>query len=541
MDGSVSRPPNQVLIGPTTDIGNVNMTDPGTLRAFVQWAEQTAPSQHTMLVLWNHGGDEYGLIEDDTSAPGSIMSLSQLTSALSGLPTFDILYFEMCLMAGYEPLSAVRNVAQTVVASEDEEIVNGWDFSRLLSTIYANPTGPAPTLAGSLADSFDAAFANLPWSETISAFNMTGFGAVDAAVSQLATALTNSASVTATGLATEAFGVQRYGGAPWVADLVDLSDTLRAHISDPTVAAAASAVRQSVTSSAFLLNSHFRNGTQYGQRNESRSRGLTIVMPSTQPDELPSNGVASVAAYTQQFPTSAWTTFLQRYTGALASQQYVNFGNNRLVLYEVWNQAVVGKAQVEMLLLEPDGTLSGPAIGSVSPSGEFSADAQSTNSYYEWWESNQYVESGKFYFLAWLATDPNNIRPLVNVVYQIGSGSQTSLYGTGTYPQLSLARSFQNDPNATWASVLAGNYTDLRPVSTWNTGSSTSTETLARLPSAVVGVPLLDQDAAPHITDAQLATLKRIATGELRPARRMSSAVGASRRRTPQATPPTVP
>ncbi len=98
MDGSSTAPARKVLFGPVTDIGNVNMTDPAQLRAFTQWAEKTAPSQRTVLVLWNHGGDEAGLIEDDASAPGNLMSLSQLSSALNGLPMLDILYFEMCLI-----------------------------------------------------------------------------------------------------------------------------------------------------------------------------------------------------------------------------------------------------------------------------------------------------------------------------------------------------------------------------------------------------------------------------------------------------------
>ena len=50
------------------------MTDPAQLRSFVQWAEQAAPSLHTVLVLWNHGGDQNGLIVDETSALSANMS-----------------------------------------------------------------------------------------------------------------------------------------------------------------------------------------------------------------------------------------------------------------------------------------------------------------------------------------------------------------------------------------------------------------------------------------------------------------------------------
>jgi hypothetical protein len=509
MDGSVKSPPNNVLVGPATDIGNVNMTDPAQLRAFVQWAEQTAPSEHTILVLWNHGGDQTGLIVDETSAGNGTMTLPQLTSALSGLPQFDVIYFEMCLMGGYEPLSAVRGLTQTVVASEDEEYVDGWDFNRFLTTIYADPAAPTTTIAARLADAFDAGYTANGLSETISAYNMSGLGTVDAAIGQLASALNNSPTATPFALANATSNVQRYGYA-WVADLVDVADTLKVRFSDPAVSAAAVAVRQAVTSPAFLLANHYRTGTQRYQRNEARSRGLTIVMPTTAPYALPSNGPAGLGAYQQAFASSPWAPFLQRYVPAIASQPYVNVGTNYLTVWEIWNPSVVGKAAIEMLLLEPDGTLSGPAFGSISPSGLFSADALVTNTYYEGWRSQQFVQAGKFYFFAWLVSDPNGLRPLINVAYQQGSGAETSLYGPGTYPQLSFSNSILSDPNGTLTNATSGVYSDFKVVATWNTAGA-STSNGARLVATGLGGALLeDAEPMPKITPAQIETLRSI-------------------------------
>ena len=516
MDGSVSRPPNNVLIGPATDIGNVNMTDPATLRSFVQWAESAAPSQHTVLVLWNHGGDQTGLIQDLTSAGSSAMSLPQLTTALTGLPQFDVIYFEMCLMGGYEPLSAVRGLTQTAVASEDEEYVAGWNFTTFLQTMYANTTSPATTVASALATAFDGGYVGLGLSETVSAYNMSGLPAVDAALGQLATALNASSTATPAAVASATSRVQRYGYA-WVADLVDVADTLRVHFSDPAIVAAANSVRQAITSSSFLLANYQRTGTQLYQRNEARSRGLTIVMPSTAPYALPSTGPAGLATYQQQFSASPWTPFLTRYVAGVASQPFVNVGVNQLTVWQIWNPSVVGKSWIEMLLLEPDGTLSGPALGSISPSGVFSADAVVTNTYYEGWGSWPIVENGRFYFLAWLVTDAANQKPLINVAYQQGTGAATSLYGPGTanpnYPQLSLATSFRNDANAlasnsVMQNAIAGLYTDLKVVALWNTApsSASSAQLLARAPALSSG-PI---ESAPRITAAQLETLQRL-------------------------------
>ena len=506
MDGSVSSPPNRVLIGPATDIGNVNMADPNTLRSFVQWGEQTAPSEHTILVLWNHGGDEQGLIEDETSAPGAVMTLSQLTSALSGLPKFDVLYFEMCLMAGYEPLSAIRSNAKTVVASEDEEYVAGWDFGRFLKAIYADPTVPAPTLAARLADTFDAAYAGLGLSETIAAFDMTGFDRVDAAVSQLATALVNTPSANLATLATLSAGVQRYGYA-YVADFVNLTDSLQS-FPDASVVSAASAAKQAVTSPSFLLTSHYRTGTAAYQRDESRSHGLTVVMPSNGADALPSEGTASVAGYEQQFPGAAWGNFLQRYSASLQAQPFVNIGENAFTGWVVWDTSFVARGWLEMLLIEPDGKVYGPAFGTISPSGQFSADARASGAYYEGWAANADVAVGNFYFIAWLVADTSNAMPFVDFDYSQGGAALQSLYQPGPYPQLSMAHSALADSNATWIDVLNNKYTDLVPVAAWS------------VPAPSASVAHLNQLMRPAIpraagmlrfTGAQIAFLRRAA------------------------------
>lgn len=511
MNGTTVSSPNHVFLGPTTDIGNVNMTDPATLRAFVQYAEQVAPSEHTVLVLWNHGGDEVGLIEDATSAPGTAMTLSQLTSALTGLPPVDVLYFEMCLMGGYEPLLAVHNLAQTAVASEDAEYVAGWNFTSLLQALYADPTVGATTAATRLADAFDAAYASLGFSETIAAYNLAGFPAVDAAVSQLASALGKSPSVTASGLGSSVARVQRYDDMPWIADLVDLTDTLRARYSDSSIVAAAVAVRSAVTAPSFLLTSHYRSGTAYYQPNEARSHGLTIVMPAIAPYSMPSEGTGSVADYQQQFPSAAWGTFLQDYSSGLQTEQFTNIGAKPLTIYQVWDTVFAKEGWLEMLLVEPDGGLYSPIFGSLSPSGQFSADAQLTKAYYEGWASNQYVETGTYYYLAWLVADPENYQPGVDIQYRLGDAALTSLYSPGPYPRLSLQTSFRNDPNFSLANALNGAYSDLRWIATWTTTSASGDV-------AELGLPgLIDQTHVPQITAQQIAALRRIASELLPP------------------------
>ena len=517
MDGSVKSPPNHVLIGPATDIGNVNMAAPATLRAFVQWAETTAPSERTVLVLWNHGGDQTGLISDETSQPGRLMALSELNAALTGLPTVDVLYFEMCLMGGYEPLSAIRSLARTAVASEEVEYVAGWDFQRLLTTLYTAPTAATTTVATRLADAFDASYAGLGLSETIAAYDLSAFAPVDAAVGQLAAARLSAPTATTTALASASANVQRYHYG-FVADLVDLTDSLSARFAATSgIVSAAAAVKAAVTSPAFLLTNHHRNGTRAKQQPDvARSRGLTIVMPSSAPtNTLPSLGTASIAGYQQQFPATAWSGFLQKYSAGLQAAPYANVGSNRLTLFEIWSPTVAPKVWIEMLLLEPDGSLSSPILGSLSPSGTFSASAQITEKYFESWLSNGIVARGHYAYFAWLLSDATTARPLLNVSYRIGLGAEVSLYGGAGqpgYPQLSLTgASWLDDLNASEARVAAGAYGDLKRVATWDIPAvgPDMIPLTALSPAALNGADessrLVASDGRPAITSAQWA------------------------------------
>ena len=276
-------------------------------------------------------------------------------------------------------------------------------------------------------------------------------------------------------------------------------------------------MKQAVTNPGFLLTNHYRTGTQPYQNNEARSNGLTIVMPAAAPFALPSAGSGGLATYQQQFSALGWTSFLARYVPAVATQSFVNVAPNQLTLWETWSAALVGKVWVELLLLEPDGSLTGPAFGSISPSGVFSADATVTNTYYEGWGSWPVVESGSYYFLAWLVSDPSNLKPLVNVYYQEGTGALTPLYGPGTatssFPQLSFAASFQADVNSVaegtvLANAVAGLYSDLRPVATWTTGPAASSQ---RAQLAVEASAVAHPQIAPRITAAQVAALRRFA------------------------------
>ncbi|BEP17321.1 hypothetical protein PYJP_06730 [Pyrofollis japonicus] len=133
------------------DLGEVDMGDPSTLRAFVEYAVEMFPAEHYMLVLWNHGSG-FGVAYDDSSG-GDGLTLDELRSVLEQLGAegirFDIVGFDACLMATLETLSSVAGLTDYVVASEELEPGYGWPLDSMLEILVSNPSiSPRELLAG---------------------------------------------------------------------------------------------------------------------------------------------------------------------------------------------------------------------------------------------------------------------------------------------------------------------------------------------------------------------------------------------------------
>ncbi|HXG43461.1 MAG TPA: clostripain-related cysteine peptidase [Gemmatimonadales bacterium] len=154
--GSATTGPDR---GPVTDLGNVDMTDPNTLRAFVQWARQNYPAKRYLLVLWNHGGGYTGLIQDETSAGSGLMTVDEMRAALAGTGLIDVIDFDMCLMAGYETLVKLDGIAGFAVFSEEEvpgDLAGLAAFETALGTLASDLQAGLPGLGSTISQAAQA-------------------------------------------------------------------------------------------------------------------------------------------------------------------------------------------------------------------------------------------------------------------------------------------------------------------------------------------------------------------------------------------------
>jgi hypothetical protein len=514
--GSAQNGPDRGTVSEISGGTNVDMTDPGQLQAFVQWAKTNYPANHYLLVLWNHGGGYTGLIQDETSGGSGLMSLEDLKAALTGVGPVDIIDFDMCLMAGYETLAKIAGLADFAVFSEEVVPGEGNPYTSIIDGIQANPTQDARTLSGLIVDRFNASYQGNKASTTISAYDLSGFATFETALNALAADLQAGLPGLGATISTAAAASQKYTITE-LTDLVNFLDTLNTKVpGQAALQAKIAALRTEATAASFRINTRARTGSGQtqggGVTDVSRSTGLNIVLPSgTAPDVLPQSGNGSLAAYQALLPGKPWTAFLAAYAGSQIPVPVTDQGSARFETYLVWESAAVtADADVDFWVLEPDGNIYLPAFGSVTPNGTMSNDSYADRTNFEGYLTNRFVEKGDYLIFANLWRDPVNFQPAYELAYRYDQTANFDLLFQGNgvpNPVLSLQTSWLNDPTPTLAEVVNGSYTDLQFVAVQSFAGPPAP--LARRSSTSVTAV---KASGRSLTSAQIATLQRLVT-----------------------------
>ncbi len=120
---------------PRQDLGEVNMASGKTLDDFVKWGRQQCQSEKVALIIWNHGAGDMGVSVDEGNK-NDILQLPEIRRVLqnykrdAGKP-LDLLGFDACLMAASEVVSEFVGLTNVMVASEETEPGEGWDYYAL--------------------------------------------------------------------------------------------------------------------------------------------------------------------------------------------------------------------------------------------------------------------------------------------------------------------------------------------------------------------------------------------------------------------------
>ena len=494
-----ARPGPDVAV---TALGDRDFTDPAQLREFVTWGRTTYPGERTALVLWSRASGTDGVATDAGSAGGRTLTLAGLRTALQGTGTLDLLDVDVPFAGSYETLDAVRDLARVVTLSQGEVSPQGNPWSLVFATLAQQPGVDARLLGALIVDRYDGAHLLSRSSATKSAYDMAGYPAFAQALGALATALRDRLGTVGGELASAVASAQRFG-VPGSTDLVNALDSLRVRTGDATLRAAIAAVRAQAVAPAFRVSARARTGSAEDARAVERATGLSVVLPSgTGDDRLPSGGPGSVAAYQQLHAGRPWTPFLTAWGAAAPPTPAVDQGERtRLELYLTWNVTELAEpVDLDLAVIEPNGDLYIPFIGSVTPNGQLTPDVSGVLAGYEGYLTDRWVEPGTYHFFAMLWSDPSRVRPAVEVQYRTDQRVPLAAMFAPELPRLSLDKSWQDDETFTWAEVFNGAYGDLVHLASFDVG-----------PGAVLPAARADGDAPPALTAAQLRVLQEAA------------------------------
>lgn len=142
----------------------LNTGDPLTLTNFASWAVKKYPAKKYFLILGGYGEGWIGLMHDMNNGEGNtdILSLEELEYALeditksikdvNGKGKIDVLGLDACYMGMLEVMYQVKDYADYLVTSENEEALDGWPYDKLLEPIIDDPEMDGLQLASNVVD-----------------------------------------------------------------------------------------------------------------------------------------------------------------------------------------------------------------------------------------------------------------------------------------------------------------------------------------------------------------------------------------------------
>jgi uncharacterized membrane protein len=140
------------------DMGEVDMGNADRLRDFVAWGVGNYPAERTYLDVWGHGGGwRDGTCNDYTS--GSAIDTDELGKALAqaeGLTNTTLagLGFDQCLMAQMEVFYEIKARAEVLVGAESLIPSEGYNYTRIMESLVADPEMDAQGLADLIVTAF---------------------------------------------------------------------------------------------------------------------------------------------------------------------------------------------------------------------------------------------------------------------------------------------------------------------------------------------------------------------------------------------------
>lgn len=137
--------PPTIDTAPLGSLGELDTSYPSNLLDFIVWGVRSFPAQRYAVILNDHGGAWYGIVTDDTTGQGAILTIPELSQVFdaalknTGLDKFDLLINDACLMSGVEFFTAMSRFFRYSISSPEITLNPSFDMTLLTETLNDNP------------------------------------------------------------------------------------------------------------------------------------------------------------------------------------------------------------------------------------------------------------------------------------------------------------------------------------------------------------------------------------------------------------------
>ncbi len=305
------------------DWGIKNLGDGAVLQKFLEWGMSRYPAKKYALLFSDHGAGWNGVSADE-HPDDDMLTLERITGALRGVKdrygTFELIGFDACLMGTLEVADALKPYARVMVASEETEPGDGWNYAPVMEALVKNPSMDGNALGRVIAREFSDYFLASDDKDlkergktiTLSVISLDKIDDVSGAIDRVGKALLASMKGSESNFwkdigkartVTETYGLSSDPGDSYhLVDLGNLASTLKKNLKDPAVIRASEELFTAVKGAvAFNVHGSAR----------PNSHGLSVYFP-------PYKKVAEDIEQYRKIPfvnSTAWGSFLDAFLG----------------------------------------------------------------------------------------------------------------------------------------------------------------------------------------------------------------------------------
>lgn len=134
------------------DTEELNMGDPANVTSFVNFCKANYSTDYYTLIFWNHGGGWRNNTSSEQTINKSVcwddtdgydyLEMNEIRTALDSGMGIQIIGFDACLMAMAEVAYELRGLAEYMIASEENEPLEGWAYDYFLNRFLQSNKSP---------------------------------------------------------------------------------------------------------------------------------------------------------------------------------------------------------------------------------------------------------------------------------------------------------------------------------------------------------------------------------------------------------------